>query len=270
MLDENISIETLKEKFRKEATLCHELENQTKQNLKSLFDYEDYFEDSIGSTLSKIMAFPKHVTRQMMSKLLARYEIFKKILSVHGSIVEVGVCAGNGTFSYAHFSAILEPYNYTRKIIGFDTFEGFTEPTKKDRVYEIEHMKKGAYNSGGYYENMQEAIKLFDANRPLGHMQKIELVKGPVKDTLGPYIKNHPELIVSLLSLDVGLEETTTPVLELLYDRMPKGGIVTFDTVGFKGFPGQNIGLYEFFKGFSNLRIERMHFEPARTYFIKE
>lgn len=262
--------EELKEKFRNEPTLCHELENQTKQNLNTLFDYEMFFEKSIGSTLSKLEAFPKHVTRQMMAKVLARYEIFKKILNVHGSVVEVGVCAGNGTFSYAHFSAILEPYNYTRKIIGFDTFEGFTEPTKKDRVYEIEHMKKGAYYSGGYYENIQEAIKLFDANRPLGHMQKIELVKGPVKDTLGPYLEKHPELIVSLLSLDVGLEETTTPVLELLYDRMPKGGIVTFDTIGFKGFPGQNIGLYEFFKGFSNLRIERMYFEPARTYFIKD
>ena len=92
----------------------------------------------------------------------------------------------------------------------------------------------------------------------------------PDKETIRQYIKEHPELLVSMLCLDVGLEETTTPVLELLFDRIPKGGIVTFDTIGFKGFPGQNIGLYEFFKGYSNLRIERLPFEPARTYFIKE
>lgn len=257
--------------FRAEPTLCHDLENQTKQNIKTLFDYEEFFEKSFGSTLSKLLAFPKFTTRQMMSKLLARYEIFKKILNIHGSIVEVGVNAGNGTFSYAHFSAILEPYNHTRRIIGFDTFEGFTAPTQKDLIGKrIEHMREGAFNSAGYFENMLEAAKLFDENRPLGHIPKIELVKGPVKNTLKTYLDEHPELIVAMLGLDVGLEEATTPVLEMLYDRIPKGGIVTFDTIGVRGYPGQNIGLYEFFKGFSNLGIERLPFEPARTYFVKE
>ena len=270
MKNEESSMDELKNRFRDEPVICHEIENQTKNNLVTMFDYEEFFDKTFGTTLSKIMAWPKHVPRQQISKFLARYEIFKKILNIHGSIVEVGVGAGNGTFSYAHMSAILEPYNYTRKIIGFDTFEGFTEPTEKDMVYKIEHMKKGSYFSSGYYENIMEGSKIFDANRPLGHIEKIELVKGPSKDTVKKYLDEHPELIVSLLSLDVGLEEATTPILKELYDRVPKGGIVTFDTVGFRGFPGQNIGLYEFFKGYSNLRIERMPFEPARTYFIKE
>ena len=30
---------------------------------------------------------------------------------------------GGGLFSWAHFSTILEPYNYHRKIIGFDTLQ---------------------------------------------------------------------------------------------------------------------------------------------------
>jgi len=264
-------METLKDRFRQEPLLCHEIENQTMDNLKTLTDYPAYFENTMGSTLSKLEAFPKHVSRQMMSKLLARYEIFRRILNVHGSIVEVGVGAGNGTFSYAHFSSILEPYNYTREIIGFDTFEGFTEPTKNDLIGgRIEHMKKGAYHSVGYYENIMEGAKLFDANRPLGHMQKISLVKGPVKKTMKKYLEERPELIVAYVGLDVGLEEATTPVLELLYDRIPKGGIVAFDTVGVRGFPGQNKGLFEFFSGFGSLRIERLPFEPARTFFVKE
>jgi hypothetical protein len=263
--------ENLKEYFRKETTLCHEIENQTRENLKTIYDYPVYFERTPGSITSKLMAFPKHVTRQMISKLLARYELFKKILHVHGSIVEIGVCAGNGTFSFAHFSSILEPYNYSRKIIGFDTFEGYSEPTRADKIGKpIEHMKKGAYFSGGYYENILEGAKLFDANRPLGHMPKIEIVKGPVKKTISKYVQDYPDLVVAMLCLDVGLEEATTPVLNAIYDRIPKGGIVTFDTIGISGFPGQNKALHEFLKGYSNVRIERFEFEPARTYFIKE
>ena len=48
--------------------------------------------------------------------------MFKEILNVHG-IVECGVLYGNGTMTFAHLSSILEPVNFTRKIIGFDTFE---------------------------------------------------------------------------------------------------------------------------------------------------
>jgi len=265
------TVEELKSNFRKETTLCHEIENQTTANLKTLYDYPRYFDNTPGSTTSKLMAFPKHITRQQMSKLLARYELFKKILEVHGSIVEIGVCAGNGTFSFAHFSSILEPYNYSRKIIGFDTFEGFTEPTENDRIGEnIEHMQKGAYYSGDYYDNILEGARLLDANRPLGHMPKIELVKGPVKDTIEQYAKDHPELIVAMLLLDVGLEEAVTPVLRTLYDRIHKGGIVTFDTVGIGGFPGQNKALLDFLKGYTGIRMQRFPFEPARAFFTKE
>ena len=45
-------------------------------------------------------------------------------MSLKGSVVECGVNLGGGIFSWAHFSSILEPYNYHRKIIGFDTFLG--------------------------------------------------------------------------------------------------------------------------------------------------
>jgi hypothetical protein len=263
--------EELIEIFRREPILCHELENQTLSDLKTLRDYPHFFESTPGSTLSKLETFPKHITRQMMSKLLARYELFKRILDVHGSIAEVGVGAGNGLFSYAHLSSILEPYNYTRKIIGFDTFSGFTKPTKTDLVgKKIEHMRKGAYDSSGYYENLLEGARLLDANRPLGHLPKIELVKGPVKVTVKKYLRHNPELIVALLALDVGLAEATLPVLRELYGRVPRGGIVTFDTVGLKGFPGENTALHDFFGGFGGLRMERLPFEPARSFFVKE
>jgi len=40
--------------------------------------------------------FPMFIDRQTLAKFLARYDIFKKILYVKGSIVECGVHKGGG------------------------------------------------------------------------------------------------------------------------------------------------------------------------------
>ena len=77
------------------------------------------------SIIDKIDAFPKYSSRQSIAKFLTKYEIFKKIININGSIIEGGVLHGGGTLAWAKLSSILEPTNHTRKIIGFDTFEVF-------------------------------------------------------------------------------------------------------------------------------------------------
>ncbi len=64
-------------------------------------------------------------TRQNLTTALTRIDLFRKVLDVQGAIVECGVYKGNSLFLYNHLSTILEPYNSNRKIIGFDTFDGF-------------------------------------------------------------------------------------------------------------------------------------------------
>ena len=51
--------------------------------------------------------------------------LFKKILNISGSIIECGVANGNSLMLYAYMSELLEPFAINRKIVGFDTFEGF-------------------------------------------------------------------------------------------------------------------------------------------------
>ena len=59
--------------------------------------------------------------------------MFKKILNTHGNIIECGVFMGSGLMTWANLSAIYEPLNHTRKVIGFDTFEGFVGVNDKDQ-----------------------------------------------------------------------------------------------------------------------------------------
>ena len=73
----------------------------------------------------KMENFPKYVRRQNMTRYLALYEIFKLQLPVKGSVIECGV--NHILNGLGKFSAILEPVNLTRRIYGFDTFEGFPE-----------------------------------------------------------------------------------------------------------------------------------------------
>ena len=88
---------------------------------------ENALRDKDEDFLRELHAFPKYVPRQSITRFLGRYELFKMTLSVPGSVVEAGVFSGAGVFSFAQFSAILEPVHYARKVIGFDTFEGFME-----------------------------------------------------------------------------------------------------------------------------------------------
>ena len=123
-----------------------------------------------------------------MAKFLAKYELFKKILKIKGSVIECGVHEGGGLFSWAHFSTILEPYNYHRKIIGFDTFQGFKNISKEDKKNPLAKVNKfkEKYNT---YENIKNSKKEFDKNRFLNNKEKIILVKGLAEKTIKNYLK---------------------------------------------------------------------------------
>ncbi len=68
---------------------------------------------------------------------LARYELFKIVADIQGSIIECGVLLGGGLLSFAKLSAILEPYNFQRRVIGFDTFTGFSEVDEHDQLGKV-------------------------------------------------------------------------------------------------------------------------------------
>ena len=95
----------------------------------------DLFETSSFSTLERLINFQMYVPRQTLTTFLVRYEIFKRILNIHGSIVELGVGFGGGLMTFAHLSAILEPTNHTARVLGFDTFAGFPSVSEHDVAY---------------------------------------------------------------------------------------------------------------------------------------
>src|SRR5208337_4902884 len=95
-------------------------------------DFRDLLENCPIPQDEKLNNLGLFIKRQNMSRVIFFYELYKKILNVHGSIIMFGVRWGQDVAMLEAFRGMLEPFNYNRKIIGFDTFEGFPSITMRD------------------------------------------------------------------------------------------------------------------------------------------
>lgn len=229
---------------------------------------KECFERNPDAWEKKMEAFPKYVRRQNLTRFLAQYEIFKRILPVKGSIVECGVFRGGGLMAWAKMSAILEPVNLTRRIYGFDSFEGFPSLSENDLHGLGQNVQPGDLYADSY-EELIELINTYDLDRFLGHVDKVHLIKGDAAKTIPEFIASHQHLVVSLLFLDFDLYEPTCAAIEHFYPRIPRGGIIAFDELDNPLWPGETLAMLEKI-GAGNLRIERVDFDPYIGFAVKE
>lgn len=238
----------------------------TEKNASYLEGLESYISESEGTNVEKLKNFAKYTPRQNIAFFLRRYEIFKRILNVQGSIIECGVFLGGGLMSFAQFSAILEPTNFQRKIFGFDTFKGFPDLSEKDEGRNSIEKKVGGF-AGNAKDDLEEAIQLFDQNRFLSHIPKVELIEGDATRTIPSFIDENPHLVISLLCLDFDIYEPTKVALKHFLPRMPKGSIIYFDEVNIEEWPGETLAVVEEI-GINNLHLERFSFDSTASYAV--
>jgi hypothetical protein len=244
------------------------LGTQTEKDLQYSRELGSYYERSQGTHVDKARNFTKFVPRQALAAFLAKHEIFRRILSTHGAIIECGVHLGGGLMTWAQMSAIYEPVNHVRQIIGFDTFEGFPELTPEDRGQNLPYAQKGGLATNAEAD-LQECIRLFDLNRPLGHIAKVQLVVGDAVSTIPQFLASNPHLVVAMLYLDFDVYKPTKVAIETFLPRMPKGAVIAFDQLNQAYWPGETTAVYETL-GIRNLRIERFPFTPQISYAVLE
>ena len=249
----------------------HDPKTQASFDVDARLALETYFNESHGSATEKIENFAKYVPRQNLARFLARYEMFQRIKDVQGSIVECGVLFGGGLMSFAKISTILEPYNFQRRIIGFDSFSGFPAIDAADLAGKPErksaHLTQGGFSAEGAYADILKSIEIYDMSRYLNHFPKVEVVKGDFEVTAAQYLKDHPHLIVSLLYLDFDIYRPTKVALDTFLPRVPKGGIVAFDELNEEAFPGETTAVLEALE-MNKLRVRRFDFEPRISYVV--
>ena len=225
------------------------------------------FDHCPDTTQIKLENFTKYVRRQHLKRFLALYEVFKLAMPVKGSVVECGVFRGFGLMAWAKLSAMLEPENLTRRIYGFDTFEGF--PSVGDLDQSAFTDAQPGDLCANSYDELTQLIREYDRDRFLGHLPKVELIRGDMARTVPDFVASHPHLLVSLLYLDADIYEPTKAALEAFLPRMPKGSLLVFDELDNPIWPGETVAALDA-AGLRNLRLRRLDWDPYIAFAVLE
>lgn len=197
--------------------------------------------------------------RQTLSRLIYYTELYKQILDVPGVICEFGVMWGATLSTLVNLRGIFEPYNHSRRIIGFDTFEGFASVHDKDGGYSAQ----GDYaTQDGYETTLERILNLHEQNAPISHVKKFELVKGDASVSITGWLEKNPHAIVSMAIFDMDIYQPTKVALEAILPRLTKGSLLVFDELNCPHWPGETLALQEVL-GANNLRLRRF---PHQAY----
>ena len=232
---------------------------RTEEELEVGKNIENIFNKNPDSVEIKLENFPKYVRRQHLKRFLTLYELYKKLLNVKGSIVELGVFRGFSLTAWAKLSAIMEPENLIRKVYGFDTYEGFPSLHDKDKTSEYNHEVGHFYTN--VHEELTELNEVFNRDRFLGHINKVELIKGDCTKTIPGFLEKNPHLLIGMLFIDLDLYEPTKFALEHFLPRMHKGSILVFDELDNPQWPGETLALLESMN-IKNLKIQTIPGDP--------
>jgi hypothetical protein len=187
------------------------------------------------------------------------HDLYQKCLPVPGVICEFGVHWGAGLSTLLNLRSILEPYNHSRHIFGFDTFEGFASTNDKDG----HQARDGDYSSrADFADSLGQILEYHEAIAPFPEVRKHTLVRGNVIETLPIWLQENPHASIALAIFDMDIHAPTKFALERVLDRMPKGAILVFDEFNCPFFPGETQAVQEVL-GIRNLRLQR---HPLQTY----
>lgn len=195
------------------------------------------------------------LTSKNLGRILFFYEIYKKIIHTHGVIIEFGVRWGQTLSLMTALRSIFEPFNRHRKIIGFDTFEGFKGLSDKDGIRS--HANEGDFSVAAEYQKFLEGVlNLQEGLNPLAHLKKYEIIQGDAAETVPEYFRQHPETMISLAIFDFDIYHPTKIALEVAKKHLFKGSVLVFDELCDDVFPGETIAVQEVL-GLNQLAFKR-------------
>lgn len=194
-----------------------------------------------------------------MSKVLAHYELFRSVAGLPGSIVECGVFKGT---SLARFAMFRELFGHadSKRIIGFDAFGAFPETQFADDVAHRSEFVASAGESGLSVEQLEQVL----AHKGVG--ANVELIAGDINVTVPEYAAANPEMRISLLNLDTDIYEPAVTILEHLYPRIVRGGVLILDD--YTTWPGETAAVDEYFAD-QGVTIEKFEFAMTPCFVRK-
>ena len=219
------------------------MEQGKSDNFKSFSDNEsnaNNFQKENRSELVKLFKEFKVSEEELMSqfglfirssylvKFLVLNDLYERIINVPGKIFEFGTRFGHNLVVFENLRAIYEPFNKTREIVGFDTFEGyknFTEIDKESNVFVEETYQ--VFNN--YEKYINKLLITHEKCNVMGHLfGNHQVIKGDVTLTVKDYLKE-PSTVVALAYFDMGLYKPTKIALEQIKPHLIPGSVILLD-----------------------------------------
>ena len=192
--------------------------------------------------------------------------LYERIIPVHGVIMEFGVRWGQNMALFSILRGTHEPFNYNRRIIGFDTFSGFPSVSSEDG----NAVQEGDYSvTTGWKHDLENILNFHEQNAPIPQKRKFELVEGDAMIMLPKFLADHPETIIALAYFDFDLYKPTKLCLEGIMPYVTKGTVIAFDELNCPEFPGETLAFREVL-GLSRYAIRRDPSNPLTSYIVIE
>lgn len=216
---------------------------------------------ALGYEIRRAGAYHVIMNGQQVTRFLYFKRLFDVVREIDGDIVECGVGHGSSLLMLAF---LVKEEMKGRKVWGFDSFEGFPEPSEHDQS--PRDPKAGELGGASVYAVLDLLIRS-GLDREFVESQ-VTLIKGYFDESLPKYRGSS----ISLLRLDVDLHDSYAVALRELYPKVARGGIVMFDeymgTTEHLHFPGAQKAIDEYFEP-KKCRMQRDRV-TGKYYVIKE
>ena len=202
---------------------------------------------------------------KVLGKLLHRFMFFEKTKHLAGDIVELGVFKGSGVATFIKFIEIFCTHS-NKKVIGFDIFD----PENKI----INNFENGDTMNFVYDKVTKTDLLLENVTTNLLNINndnsKFILVKGDTCITTKNFVNENPGFRISLLYVDLDLNEPVYESLKNLWNRILPGGYIIFDEYEYHMFD-ESTGVDRFLRDFNlNYEVISTNWIAPTAYLIKK
>ena len=165
----------------------------------------------------------------LLARIFAISDIYRRIVDIPGAVFDVGTWRGQTAVLCENLRAIFEPLHFNRRIVCFDTFEGYKGFSDKDKATELHRDGTYALSGTDYAEFLRQLLVLHEKANAMGHNHgKHKVVKGDCRETIPDFFIQNPNEYVALAFFDVNSYVPTLEAFEHVWAHLVPGGIAAF------------------------------------------
>lgn len=203
--------------------------------------------------------------RNVFNKLISKLWFYQMTSHLPGDIVECGVFKGSGLLGWLKILDLYEPHSI-KKVMGLDFFDptfvndlGGIDKTLMKQVFDRDkNLQLDDVSEEGIRSKILSA-GFADS--------KFELIAGDVAETSKLLAGTRPGFRISVLYLDMDIDEPTYAALNNLWDNVVPGGVVVLDEYAYHSWSEAN-AVDRFIKE-RGLQLHHLPIKAPTGYIIK-